>query len=68
MITKENVQQMLTAYGVFPAFLNVLQAFGQRTESVDDPYSGYWCQQNTDPTSFGRQKSYECGNQNLLLI
>ena len=59
---------LLTKFQVFPAFINVLRAFGQRTGVVDESYSGFYFQQAGEPNANGRSHLYLLNDKDIDLI
>ena len=53
LITLEATCKLLTSLAVHPAFIDVLRAFGQKTDFEDDSVSGFHFQMSADSEGYG---------------
>ena len=54
MISKEAFRKLSTYFKVFPAFIDILRSFGEKTNFEDDSYSAFRFQENELSESFGK--------------
>jgi hypothetical protein len=53
LINHELMRKILTSFAVFPAFIDLLQSFGQKSNFEDESYSGLRFQENKLSNCFG---------------
>lgn len=53
MISREAICKLFTILEVYPAFIDVLLAFGQKTNFEDDSFNGFCFQEGATSGNFG---------------
>ena len=55
-MNEENLRKILSCFEVFPPFIDVLRAFGEKTTFEDDSYGEFCFHADTDSSLHGKQR------------